>query len=229
MNPERFTWGSFNPCSYVLAAHTVRAAPRHLAVSGVTPRVERDCTHTKDSGRLKLAIFLRKGRIPAIYPVTGTCFALVAPLRRYEKASGGYNTSMPGVEYSPLVEAAKGALSGPAAGGVSTRGSEPRVLLHDLASCHTAKCTAARIAALGMEEVRLPVHCPDLCVHDATFLGTVMNAYNKACCEQRLSWEEKQRFLISKVLDTDPSPHIDRWVEYCRPALRPKVAILSGA
>ena len=90
-----------------------------LPVSGVTPRVERDCTHTKDSGRLKLAIFLRKGRIPAIYPVTGTCFALVAPLRRYEKASGGYNTSMPGVEYSPLVEAAKGALSGPAAGGVS--------------------------------------------------------------------------------------------------------------
>ena len=77
-----------------------------------------------------------------------------------------------------------------------------------------------------MEEVRLPVHCPDLCVHDATFLGTVMNAYNKACCEQRLSWEEKQRFLISKVLDTDPSPHIDRWVRYCRPALRPKVAIL---
>ena len=87
--------GSFNPCSYVLAAHTVRAAPRHLAVSGVTPRVERDCTHTKDSGRLKLAIFLRKGRIPpSIQSQALACFGRT--IASYEKASGGYNTSMPG-------------------------------------------------------------------------------------------------------------------------------------
>ena len=131
-----------------------------------------------------------EGPYPRIYPVTGTCFALVAPLRRYEKASGGYNTSMPGVEYSPLVEAAKGALSGQLLVEFQREGLSQGSLLHDLASCHTAKCTAARIAALGMEEVRLPVHCPDLCVHDATFLGTVMNAYNKACCEQRLSWKK---------------------------------------
>ena len=41
--------------------------------------------------------------------------------------------------------------------------------------------------------------------------------------------EEKQRFLISKVLDTDPSPHIDRWVEVLQACIEAKVAILSGA
>jgi hypothetical protein len=195
------------------AAHSVRAAPRHLAVSGVTPRVERECTHTRNSGRLKVAIFLRKGHIPAMYAVTGTCFALVQPAARYKKASGEYYTSLPGVEYSRLVDAARGALSGPAAGGASTKGSQPRVILHDLASPHTPKCTASKIAGLGMKEVRLPTHCPDLCVHDATFLGTVMSAYQKACCEKQLTWAEKQRLFISLVLDTNPSPHIDRWVK----------------
>jgi hypothetical protein len=119
---------------------------------------------------------------------------------------------MTGVEYSRLVDAAKGVLSGPAAGGASTRGSEAKVILHDRASAHTAGCTTAKIEDLGLKEVLVPVHCPDLCVHDATFLGTIMNAYQKRCCEEKLSWEEKQRFFISKVLDTDPSPHIERWV-----------------
>ena len=194
------------------AAHSVRAAPRHLAVSGVTPRVERDSTHPKKSGKLKVAIFLRKGYTPVVYAVTGTCFALVEPDAKYKKPAGGHYTAMPGVEYSRLVDAASGVLSGPVAGGASTRGSGAKVILHDRASAHTAACTSAKIEDLGLKEVLLPAHCPDLCVHDATFLGTVMNAYRGKCCEEQLTWEERQRFFISKVLDTDPSPHIDRWV-----------------
>lgn len=118
---------------------------------------------------------------------------------------------MGGEEYSDLVVAAHDLLSGPSAGGTSTEGSVAKVLVHDRDPSHRAHVTTAACERIGLKNVLLPTHCPDLTPHDATFLGCVKNAWYRKCCEQQLDWASRQRVFLSLIMEQDPNPHIERW------------------
>lgn len=189
----------------------MRTAPAHLAIGGLTPRVERDSTHHKNSGTAKIAVFIRLNHPAVAIPITGTRRAPFTPTREFKKDDGTTFDAMGGKEYSSVVKSALPQLSSPSRSRCSSMRGQVSVLLHDRDPSHTSSLVKAMAEEEGLKIVTLPSHCPDLTPHDATFLGCVKREWHRRCVEGRLPWGERAQLFLQLLQNQDPSPHILRW------------------
>jgi hypothetical protein len=198
----------------VAAAREVRLALPHLAIAGVTPKDERTADHTKNSGRLKVAVLLRMGCKPVVLPVTGTKNATVSPEGKWMKPNGERYDALGATEYEWVIKRAIKRLQPPHAGvSGNTRASAVKVLLHDRDSSHTNSLVKESAAEMGLTIVTMPTHCPDLTPLDATFFGTVKREWRLGCYRKHLPWSERCDLFLKLLEEQDVDAHLNGWVK----------------
>lgn len=195
--------------------------PPHLRIVELQHPVERSAVPARSRRELNLMVFLRKGRKPVVFTLTGSSYEGMPALQKYHHTVKGKEVEyvkMSAVEYVDCVKKALPLLAG-AADSADTRGATRGLwLLQDKAKPHTALFTrdyAANRKPTPLQIITLPTDSPDLTPCDSSFFAAAKRRWRRACAQGQFTWEEKVKQAFDAIMETKPEPFIDemrlRW------------------